>query len=391
MTREATSWAEAELERLDAAGLRRTLEPLASAQGAVVRLGQEELLNFSSNDYLGLARHPALARAANEAAQHLGFGTGASRLVVGDTTQHAQLEEAAGQLFDASALLFNSGYAANAGILSTLAGRDDAIFSDALNHASLIDGARLSRAKVELFPHRDVAALEKLLASSAARRKLVCTDAVFSMDGDLAPLADLADACERHAAALVVDEAHAFGVFGPKGRGLSDALGLASRVDVRMFTLGKAAGSFGAFAVGSEPIVEWLRQRARSFVFSTSLPPPVCAASGAGLQLLAGADGLRRHLWQLIEQLAAGLGALGIEAQARSPVFPIVLGSPARALEASQALRARGLLVKAIRPPTVPEGTSRLRVSLSAAHTKAHVDQLLEALETMESRDVRVA
>ncbi len=376
----ANKWATEELENLEAAGLIRTLEPLDSPQGAEVRVGGEELVNFSSNDYLGLAQNFELVRAATDAMERFGFGAGASRLVTGDTRAHAELETALAQLFDSPALIFNTGYAANAGILSTLARRGDAIFSDALNHASLIDGARLSRASIEVYPHRDANALDRLLAGSKARRKIVCTDAVFSMDGDVAPISALLAVCERNGAALLVDEAHAFGVFGPAGRGVCEMVGVASKVDVRMFTLGKAAGSFGAFAVASEPVIGWLRQRARSMVYSTALPPGVLAASRAAVALLAAANDRRAQLWRLTERLAAGLRALGLEAQDHSPIFPIVLGAPERALEVSAELRARGLLVKAIRPPTVPEGTSRLRVALSAAHTDEHLARLLAAL-----------
>lgn len=380
----AAGWADAELAALERAGLLRTLEPLEGPQGAVVRVGGRELVNFSSNDYLGLAGNPRLAAAAARAAEAFGSGSGASRLVVGDTMLHRELEHfLARALGVEAALLFNSGYAANVGLVSTLAGPGDLVFSDALNHASLIDGCRLSRARVVVYPHKNVEALDRALEVTDGRRKLVVTDAIFSMDGDRAPLVAIADVCDRRRAALLVDEAHAFGVVGPRGAGLCAELGIADRVDVRMATLGKAAGSYGAFAATSSSVARLLVNRARSFVFSTSLPPPVVAAAAEGARLAFDDEAGRARLWRLIARFADGLIALGFPAAPQSTIFPVVLGTPERALHASRQLRERGLLVKAIRPPTVPAGTSRLRFSLTAAHTEAHVDLALTALRSL--------
>ena len=354
----AREWAAAELAAIDAAGLRRTLEPLEGRQGATVRLGGREWVNLSSNDYLGLAGDPRLAEAARKALAEFGVGSGASRLVVGDSVVHRALEERLAAFEHAeAALLFNGGYSANVGILSALLGPEDVVFSDALNHASLIDGCRLSRAKVAVFPHRDVGALAKLLRGNPGRRKLVCTDAVFSMDGDRAPLPELVQLCRDFRAALLVDEAHATGVLGARGAGLCEALGLEQEVDVRMGTLGKALGCFGAYAACAQPIAELLLHRARSFVFSTALPAAVCAAAIRAVELVQAEPERRERLWRNIRHFAAGLRALGHEAQEDSAVFKVVLGTPERAVEAAGALRARGLLVKAIRPPTVPKGT----------------------------------
>ena len=347
-------------------------------------MGGEALLNFSSNDYLGLAAEPALREAARAALAVHGVGTGASRLVVGDTSAHRRLEARLAAFERAeAALLFNSGYAANVGTLQALVGPEDAVFSDALNHASLIDGCRLSRARTVIYPHVEVEALERALATTPARRKLVVTDTVFSMDGDVAPLRELVAVCRAHGAALLVDEAHATGVLGPRGAGLCEALGVEEDVDVRMGTLSKALGGLGAYICASRPVVELVLQRARPLVFSTALPAALCAAAEAALHLVETDEALRARLWRNIHRFTEGLRALGLPAEPRSAVFPILLGEPERALEASRALRAQGLLVKAIRPPTVPVGTSRLRFCLSAAHTEAHVDRALEALRTV--------
>jgi len=382
----ADQWAREELDALSRQGLRRALEPRSSAQGPEVVVGGQRLVNFSSNDYLGLASDPRLARAAARALDAGGVGAGAARLVVGDTEAHHALERAAAALMGAAAArLFNSGYAANAGILQALCGRpEDIVFSDALNHASLVDGCRLSRAEVVVYPHADARALERLLSATAGRRRVVCTDAVFSMDGDHAPLRELAEACERHEAALVVDEAHAVGVLGPAGGGLCEALGV--EADVRMATLGKALGAFGAVAVGSAEVVELLMNRARTFVFSTALPAAVCAAGEEAIAVMRAEPALREALWRNIRRMAEGLRALGVPAEARSAIFPLVLGEPGRALEVAAQLRERGVLAKAIRPPTVPKGTSRLRFAVTAAHSEAQIDRALEALAALEVR-----
>src|SRR5512139_602209 len=271
MTRPALDWLDGALADLEVHGLRRALEPLASPQGPVVEVGGRRLVNLCSNDYLGLAADPRLRRAAAEAAEAEGAGSGASRLVAGDLPIHGRLERALAAFEGTeAALLFNSGYHANAGVPAALVGRDDAVFSDVLNHASILDGCLLSRAELVRYRHCDVQELADLLARTRARRKLVVTDAIFSMDGDAAPLRELAELCERHGAMLYVDEAHAEGVLGPRGGGLAEALGVADRVDVHMGTLGKALGAAGAFVAGERRLVELLVTRARTFVFTTA-------------------------------------------------------------------------------------------------------------------------
>jgi 8-amino-7-oxononanoate synthase len=383
VARPTLDWIDAELDKLGEAGLRRSLETLATAQGPVVEVGGRRLVNLCSNDYLGLAGDPRVRQAAAEAALAHGAGAGASRLVAGDLAIHGRLEAALAALHHApAALLFNSGYHANAGVPAVLVGRGDAIFSDVLNHASIVDGALLSRAELVRYRHLDVGELDGLLAASAARRKLVITDAVFSMDGDAAPLADLADLCERHRAMLYVDEAHAVGVLGPTGAGLAEAAGVEDRVDVSMGTLGKGLGAFGAYVAGEDRLRELLLSRARSFVFTTALPPAACGAALAALRIVREEPGRRERLHALCARLKAGLIARGFDVAAVvSPIFPVVLGSEARALAAAAALRERGFFVRAIRPPTVPRGTSRLRVALSAGHEPAQVDAFLGALD----------
>jgi 8-amino-7-oxononanoate synthase len=392
MSRVARSWAEEEVSGLAARGLLRSLEPLASPQGPLVQVGHEWLVNFSSNDYLGLAAHPRVVAAAHTALDRWGMGAGASRLVVGDTEAHRALEARLAAFEDAEAvLLFNSGYSANLGLLPALVGEGDAVFSDALNHASLVDGCRLSRARVEVYRHADAQALAALLHSTPARRKLVVTDSVFSMGGDVAPLAELVDVCRRAGAALLVDEAHATGVLGARGAGLCEALGLAAEVDVRMGTLGKALGAFGAYAATSAPVATLLVNRARSLVFSTALPASACAAAGAAVDLLEHDPELRPRLWRNIHRFHEGLRALGHPSRPSSAIFPLLLGSAERAVAAASFLRTRGLLVKPIRPPTVPAGTSRLRFALSASHTTAHLEQALAGLQELKAHGLLVA
>jgi len=383
----ADALAREELAAIAANGLLRSLEPLRTGAGAEVELASgERLVSFSSNDYLGLAAHRAVRQALAEGARQWGMGAGASRLLCGDYLPHHELEQELARFEGTeSAVFFNSGYAANCGLVPAFAGPEDVVLSDALNHASLVDGCRLSRARTEVYPHSDVAALEAGLRRArqhGARRVLVATDTVFSMDGDLAPLRQIADVCERHEALLLVDEAHATGVIGPRGAGLVSQLGLGARIDLRMGTLSKAAGAFGAFVAATRSCCELLVNRARTLIFSTALPPAVPHAALAGLRILKGPEGdeLRARLRRNVERFAVGLRALGLPAEAATPIFPVVLGAPEAAMSATAQLRKRGLLVKAIRPPTVPAGSSRLRIAVTAAHTDAHLDLLLSAL-----------
>lgn len=373
-------WALDELDRLERGALRRTLERLDAPQGPRIVVGGLELLNFSSNDYLGLACSPASIEAGRRALAEWGTGAGASRLVCGHLAPHASLERALAAFEGCeAALVFSSGYAANVGTLGALLAEGDVVFSDELNHASLIDGCRLSRARVVRYRHLDVGHVRALLATTPGRRRLVVTDTVFSMDGDLAPVAALSRLCEEAGAGLMVDEAHGTGVFGATGAGLCEARGVSP--EVRVGTLSKALGGAGAWVAGSRSLVELLVNRARSFVFSTGLPPAVCAAGEAAVAAVREGPDLRERLWRNVAHLAGALGR-----PPTSPIFSLVLGAPDVALAASRALLEQGLLVKAIRPPTVPEGTSRLRVSLSAAHTEEDIERLAAALRPFASR-----
>ena len=371
----------AELEALAAIDRRRACPEAAGSSRVAIDVAGQPMLSFCSNDYLGLASHPTLLAAAVEAASRDGFGASASRLVAGDLPAHRELERAlAGFLDRPSALVFPSGYQTNVGVLTALAGRDDLIVSDTLNHASLVDGCRLSRARVEIYPHGDAAAARRLLDGSA-RRRLLVTESLFSMDGDAAPLAALAEAAAATDSILVVDEAHAFGVLGPGGRGLCAAAGVVP--DVLIGTLGKAVGAAGGFVAGPRELRDLLVNRARTFVFTTALPPPVAAAATAAIGLIAGPEGDRRRslLADRIRSLGADLLARGLIAQVPpGPILPVVLGAEARALEVATGLRQRGFFVPAIRPPTVPAGSSRLRVTLSAAHEPADVHRFIAAL-----------
>ncbi len=383
MPPQALDWIPGELAALEATGLRRALEPIDGAQGPVVSIGGRELVNLCGNDYLGLAADPRIRHAAVEAVKRYGAGAGAARLVVGDLALHHELEGRLARMKGTeSALLFSTGYHVNAGVPGALAGPGDAIFSDEWNHASIIDGCRLSRAEVHVYRHGDVDGLAKLLAGSRARRRLVVTDAVFGMDGDAAPLREIVGLCDRHGAMLYLDEAHSTGVLGETGAGLAEALGVTGRIDVLMGTLGKALGSFGAFVAGSRDLTSWLVSRSRTFVFTTALPPASCAAAIAALDVLAEEPERRARLAALSARMKTGLEALGFSMKGVvAPIFPVVLGEERRALEASRRLRERGFHVKAIRPPTVPRGTSRLRVSLTASHTAAQVDGFLDGLK----------
>ncbi len=372
-------WISEELAALDTLHLRRRLAERQSPQGVRIVMEGRELLNFGSNDYLELAASPRLGAAAMAAIADSGWGSGASPLVTGRGAWHARLEEALAEFEHAeAALLFPSGFAANVGTVAALAGKGDLVLSDAKNHASLIDGCRLSGARVQIYPHGKPDYVEKYLAqASHFRRRLIVTDSLFSMDGDLAPLAELVELAERHTAMLLVDEAHATGVFGANGRGVCEHLGLADRVPIRVGTLSKALGAAGGFVVGSRPLVDWLANRARPYVFSTAAPAPLAAAALAALECVREEpwrrEALRRRAAAFREQLAADGWHTG---DCRSQIIPLYLGSPHRTMTLAAALRDRGFWVPGIRPPTVPEGESLLRISLTCGHT----DDMLSAL-----------
>jgi 8-amino-7-oxononanoate synthase len=376
-------WIEDSLAALDRQGLLRRLLVRHGPQQAMVQVDGRSLLNFSSNDYLGLAAEPTIAAAAAQAAA-AGWGSGASPLVTGRGTPHERLEiELAEFEGTEAALLFGSGYAANAGTIAALVAKDDGVFSDARNHASIIDGCRLSGAAVHVYRHADVQHLSDLLEQTTTyRRRLIVTDGLFSMDGDLAPLPQLADLAQQHGAMLMVDEAHATGVFGARGRGVSEHFAVEHLVPIRVGTLSKALGSIGGFVAGRRHLIDWLANRARPYVFSTAPPDAVSAAGLAsldfvrrhpqrGLQLLRRADELRRRLRD------SGWNT----ADSASQIIPLMIGRPNETMRLATGLRQHGLLVPGIRPPSVPDGQSLLRLSLTALHDESMFERLLESLE----------
>jgi 8-amino-7-oxononanoate synthase len=371
----------AELAALDEAGLRRHRRPLTSAPGAEVELGGRRVLCLSSNNYLGLATDARLRAAACAAIERWGCGTGASRLIAGDLALHGEVEAKIAALKGTeAALLFPSGYHANLGAIGVLVGRGDHVYSDALNHASIVDGCRLSRAAVHVYPHGDTAALARLLAATpSGGGRLIVTDSVFSMDGDRAPLDALVALADEYHSAVMVDEAHATGCLGPGGAGLAAAAGVADRITVHMGTLGKALGSAGAYVAGSRDLVELLVNRARTFVFTTGLAPAVVAAAGAALDVIAAEPERRVRLAANAALLRDGLRARGLDAGGDTHVVPVRVGDNRRAVALADALLARGVLAQAIRPPTVPPGTARLRVTPIATHDGAQLARALDA------------
>jgi 8-amino-7-oxononanoate synthase len=377
-----------ELDRIRAAGRWRELRRVEGAVDTWVTLDGARVLLLCSNNYLGLANHPGLAAAAARAAAAYGVGAGASRLISGSLAIHRDLEARLARFkHTEAAVLFPTGYAANVGAITTLVGRGDAVFSDALNHASIIDGCRLSGAAVHVYPHADASALAALLARHPARRQLVVTDSVFSMDGDHAPLRAIVAIAAAADAMVMVDEAHATGVEGPTGAGLVEALGLGDAVTVQMGTLGKALGAAGAFVAGSSSLVDLLVNRARSLIYTTALPPPVVAAVDAALDVVEREPERRTRLATLSATLRARLAALGFELPpGEGPIIPIIAGTSERALAWSRGLLERGVFVQAIRPPTVPDGTARLRVTLMATHTDDDVAHAVAAFAALRDR-----
>lgn len=381
---------EGALEQKRSAGLYRRRRLIGSAQCSRLVVDGRELTNFCSNDYLGLASHPRLTAAFTTAAARWGVGSGASHLVCGHSLEHHALEEELAAFTGRErVLLFSTGYMANTGVIQALLRKDDAVFEDELNHASLIDGGRLARCDYQRYGHNDVSDLEQKLKASKAERKLVVSDGVFSMDGDVAPLQALAQAAQANDAWLMVDDAHGFGVMGAQGGGVAEALGLGQdALPVLVGTLGKAFGTFGAFVAGSDALIEYLINSARSYIFTTALPPAVAAATRESLRLIRDGHELRERLHDNIAHFRRGATGLGLDLMpSETPIQPLILGGNDRALAWSAALQERGLLVGAIRPPTVPTGTARLRVTLTAGHVPADVDRLLEGLAACQ-RDI---
>lgn len=374
------------LKAIRADGLYREVRETGSAQGAHVTVEGKRLLNFSSNDYLGLANHPAVKQAAREAIDKYGAGSGSARLICGSLKVHQELEHAIADFKGTEAAVsFSSGYATALGTICALLEKDDVIVIDKLVHACIVDGARLSGATLRVFPHNDVTELEDILKwarEKNARRILIVTESVFSMDGDLAPLREIVELKDRYGAWLMVDEAHATGLFGANRRGVAEAFELAGRVEIQMGTLGKALGSAGGYICGSRALIELLINRARTFLFSTAPVPAATAAAKAAIEVVRSAEGeeLRTRLWARVDQLKNGLvGGPWKLPVVQSPIIPIVIGDEARAMEVAAQFRSRGILIPAVRHPTVARGQARLRLTVSAAHTPEDVQEFLHA------------
>lgn len=376
-----------ELDKLSRAGLRRTLRAVHGRTGAEVLISGHTVADFSSNDYLGLASDPRVAAAAIAALGEDATGAAAARLISGNHPAHESLERDIARFKQTdAALLFGSGYLANTSVIPALAGPRDAIYTDALNHASLIDGCRLSRAEVRVLPHGDAGAFAAALGADRGRfrRRLIVVDGVFSMDGDLAPLGDLTEIAREHGAWMYVDDAHGTGVLGVHGRGTAEHFGVEGSVEIMMGTLGKAFGVAGAYVAGSRPLIDYLTNRARGFVFTTGSPPALAAAATTALRIARAEPERRDRLRAVARRLRAGLASLGHECRGHPDghIIPVAIGEAGETVRAGATLAVRGFLVGAVRPPTVPIGTSRLRITASAAHTDSQVDGLLDALAT---------
>lgn len=376
---------EAELDALERHALRRNLRVIDGAHDPRVIVGGRRMLMLSSNNYLGLAAHPAVREAAIAAIGGYGVGAGASRLVAGSLAPIHQLEREIADLKGvAAALVFGSGYLANLGAITALAGPGDAIFSDQLNHASLIDGCRLARATLRIYRHRDVDHLAAMIAESGgARRRIIVTDSVFSMDGDFAPLAEIVALARTFRAAVMIDEAHGVGVVGPGGAGLAAHLGLEREIDIHIGTLSKALGSYGAYVAGSRTLIDYLLNRARSFIYSTGLAPALAAAASAAIRTMRESPEIIARLWDNASYLRERLEREGFRLGATAtPILPVMIGESDAALRMAAALYERGVYVIAIRPPTVPPCAARLRVTPTAAHSRADLDEAAAAFRS---------
>jgi len=373
-----------DLAQLTQTGRYRKLREISSAKGPRVIIGGKTVLLMASNDYLGFCSHPAIKKAAQDAISVWGTGAGASRLISGNISLLRELEAQLASLKKTEdALVFSTGYMANIGLLSVVGEAGDVIYSDELNHASIIDGCRMSRAHVEVYPHKDTERLAALLKQGLQfRRRIIVTDGVFSMDGDLAPLPRLVELARDHAAMIIVDDAHATGVLGKQGGGTAEHFGLHGEVDIIMGTMGKALGCFGAFVAGSQEVRELLINRARPFIFTTALPPAVVASALEALRLLDKEPEWRKALWGNVDFFKNGLQERGFNTlDSATPIIPIIVGEARQAVSISESLFQEGLFIQAIRPPTVPEGSSRLRITVSAAHTKEDLSSALSILE----------
>ncbi len=377
-------WLSRELAEIKNKGLHRRLNTIESAQTPRIIKNGRELILLSSNNYLGLTNHPRVKKAAIEAIEEYGTGAGGSRLTTGNTDLYNSLEEKIAQFKAAEdAIVFATGYMANLGTISAIVGKGDLILSDGLNHASIIDGCRQSRAEVKVYPHRDVVGLEKLLMGSRHSKKLIVTDGVFSMDGDIAPLPEIVEIAEKYGAMVMVDDAHATGVLGRHRRGTADYFDI--EVDINMGTLSKALASTGGYIAGSSELIDFLRNRARSFIFSTALPPPAVAAAKAAIDCVMEEDPAKK-LWQNIEIYRSGLLDLGLPTSSETQIIPIMIGESRKTLDAAAELERLGVFALGIRPPTVPDGKGRIRTSLMASHSENDIRQALCAIGEIKEK-----
>ncbi len=374
------------LTDLEQKGLKRTLRLVEGAQEARITIDGQKVLNFCSNNYLGLANDPRLKQAAIECIQREGLSSGASRLVCGNMNAHKLLEEKIEHFKGTEAcLVFSTGYMANVGIISSLFDRDDIIFADRLNHASIIDGILLSRAEFKRYPHKDMTALENMLKNfSGYKKRAIITDSVFSMDGDIAPLEKIVALAQKYDCWLMLDEAHAFGVLGKNGKGAAEHFGLEDKIDIQMGTLSKAAGSFGAYVCGSLELISFLINQARSFIYTTAMPPGIAAASYKAIEIIEKEPPLRQKLWNNTNYLLNELKKFGFDTMmTQTPIIPILMKESDLAVEFSKRLFKRGVFVSAIRPPTIPNNTARLRLTVMATHTSTDLDCALEQLKAV--------
>jgi glycine C-acetyltransferase/8-amino-7-oxononanoate synthase len=374
-----------ELKKIKKSGLYRELNIVEGAQGHHVKIKGRKYISFCSNNYLGLANHPEIAKAVEDAVKKYGWGAGASRLISGNMKLHETLEDEISKFKRKEAtIVFPTGYMANIGTICSLVSSGDLVICDRLNHASIIDGCRLSGATFRVYPHRDTVKLENILKkSSKYPRKLIVTDTVFSMDGDLAPLPDIVRIARKYKAMVMVDEAHGTGVFGKNGRGVVEHFNLNEKVNIVMGTLSKAIGSLGGFVSGDKNLINYLRNKARTFMYTTALPPAVCAASIAGIKLIQKDHSLRESLWRNVHYVKEGLKLLSLNVvSSESPIIPVMIGGAKKAVDVSSFLFESGVLIPAIRPPTVPDKSSRLRITVMSTHTRADLDKLLDVLKS---------
>ncbi len=379
---------EKELKNIKKRGLYRKLRLVESEQSSKVIIDGKEVILLSSNNYLGLANHPKIKEAAKKAIGKYGAGSGAARLISGNSVLYKELEEKLAEFKSTeAALVFGSGYLANISILSTVVGEGDLILSDELNHASIIDGCRLSRAEKIIYRHKDTRHIEEILSKNKGRRSLIVTEGVFSMDGDIAPLPEIIALAKKNSAMVMVDDAHGTGALGKRGKGAAEHFGIEKGIDIHMGTLGKALGAYGAYAAGDKGLIEFLINKARGFIFTTALPPSVLASAIKAVDILEEEPHLIKRLWENRDYLVNGLKAIGFNTmECETPIIPILIGSAEKALKMSEGLFEEGIYVPAIRPPTVPENTCRLRLTVMATHTKNDLNIALKAFERVGKR-----